>query len=152
MFRGTFEHAIDAKGRTSLPAKFREVLGSKYAGEGENTLVVTPSPVDACLRAYPMQEWTMVEETLAAKGNFDPRINSLLRLFVGGAHETQVDRLGRMLLPASLREHGGLTKDVAFVGSLKFIEIWDTERFRSWKEQQRERAAELARALGELGL
>lgn len=152
MFRGTFEHAIDAKGRTSLPAKFREVLGGKYGGAEGITLVVTPSPLDACLRAYPMQEWSQVEETLAARGNFDPRINSLLRLFVGGAQETQVDKLGRMLLAPTLREHGGLSKDVAFVGSLKFIEIWDTERFRSWKEEQREKAQDLARALGELGL
>lgn len=152
MFRGTFEHSIDAKGRTSLPAKFREVLASKYGGAENPTLVVTPSPLDACLRIYPMEEWSLVEETLAARGNFDPRINALLRLFVGGAHETPLDKLGRMLVAPTLRDHGGLTKDVAFVGSLRFIEMWDTERLRAWKQKQREEVADLSRALAELGL
>jgi len=152
LFRGTFEHAIDAKGRTSLPAKFREVLAGKYGGVEGQTMVIAPSPVDACLRAYPMREWEAFEETLAGRGNFDPKLTALLRLFVGSAHETPVDKLGRMLLAQSLRDHGGLTKDVAFVGSLKFIEIWDTDRFRQWKQQQQEQAQDLARALGELGL
>ena len=152
MFRGTFEHAIDGKGRTSLPARFREVLGAKYGGEQHN-LVVTVSPIDPCLRAYPMQEWTAVEDALATKGNFDPRVSALLRLFVGGAHETQVDRLGRMLVAPSLREHAGLAKEVSFVGSLRFVEIWDTDRFRGWKREQSELGREaLARALGDLGL
>lgn len=152
MFRGTFEHSIDAKGRTSFPAKFREVLASKYPSTEGHTLVVTPSPLDACLRVYPMEEWNLVEETLASRGNFDPRINSLLRLFVGGAHETQLDKLGRMLVAPTLREHGGLEKDVAFVGSLRFIEMWDTERLRAWKLKQQEEVQDLSRALAELGL
>ncbi len=152
MFRGTFEHSIDAKGRTSLPAKFREVLANKYGGAEGQTLVVTPSPLDPCLRIYPMEEWSLVEETLAARGNFDPRINALLRLFVGGAHETPLDKLGRMLVAPTLREHGGLSKDVAFVGSLRFIEMWDTERLRAWKKKQQEEVADLSSALAELGL
>lgn len=153
VFRGTFEHAIDAKGRTSLPAKFREVLNAKYGGEAQ-TIVVTPSPFDACLRAYPLTEWAALEEKLAARGSaFDPNVASLLRLFVGGAQETQVDKLGRLLLAPTLREHAQLTKEVSFVGSLKFVEIWETERFRAWKREQSEQGREaLARALGDLGL
>jgi MraZ protein len=152
VFRGTFEHSIDAKGRTSFPAKFREVLAGKYPSAEGHTLVVTPSPLDACLRVYPMEEWNLVEETLASRGNFDPRINSLLRLFVGGAHEAQLDKLGRMLVAPTLREHGGFEKDVAFVGSLRFIEIWDTERLKAWKQKQQEEVQDLSRALAELGL
>ncbi len=154
MFRGTFEHGIDGKGRTSLPAKFREVLAAKYGGGEQQTIVVTPSPFEACLRAYPMQEWVALEEKLASRGTaFDPAVSALLRLFVGGAQETPVDKLGRMLLAPTLREHAGLEKEVTFVGSLKFAEIWDTERFRTWKREQSEQGREaLARALGDLGL
>jgi len=152
VFRGTFEHAIDAKGRTSLPAKFREVLAGKYGGVEGQTMVVAPSPVDPCLRAYPMREWESFEEALSTKGNFDPKVTLLLRLFVGSAHETPVDKLGRMLLAPGLREHGGLTKEVSFVGALKYIEVWDTERFQKWKQEQSGQMQELARALGELGL
>lgn len=152
MFRGTFEHAIDAKGRTSLPAKFREVLAGKYGGAEGQTMVLAPSPFDTCLRAYPMKEWEAFEETLAAKGNFDPKVVAMLRLFVANAHEVPVDKLGRMLLPPSLRELAGLAKDVSFVGALKFVEVWDTERFRQWKHEQSGQMQELARALGDMGL
>ncbi|HBH91701.1 MAG TPA: division/cell wall cluster transcriptional repressor MraZ, partial [Bacteroides sp.] len=37
----------------------------------------------------------------------------------------EVDKQGRILLPASLRELAGLTKDVVFVGMASHIEIWD---------------------------
>lgn len=135
MFRGTYEHGLDPKGRTSLPAKFRDVLAGKYAGEG--TLMITGSPDNSpCLRAYPMQEWRALEDKLADQDEFDPRFNVLLRMFVGRAHDLETDKLGRLLIPQGLRESVGLTKDVAFVGKLKHFEIWDAETFRAYTEKQ----------------
>lgn len=153
MFRGTFEHAIDAKGRTSLPAKFRDVLAAAAGGEAQ-TLVIAESPFEACLRAYPMQEWLALEEKLAARATaFDPAVSALLRLFVGSAQETTVDKVGRLLLGGPHRAHAGLAKECTFVGALKFIEVWDTEAFRAWKREQSGSGREaLARALGDLGL
>src|SRR5690606_23411500 len=134
----------------SFPTRRSSDLQARY-GNSE-MLVITPSPLDPCLRIYPLEEWNLVEETLAARGNFDPRVNALLRLFVGGAHETPLDRLGRMLVAPPLRDHAGLSRNVAFVGSLRFIEMWDTERLRAWKQKQLEEVADLSRALAELGL
>lgn len=148
MFRGSYEHAVDAKGRTALPAKFREVLQGKYGGEG--TLVLTPAADGApCLRAYPMAEWRATEEKLASLDDFDPRVDELLRLFVGPAQEVETDKLGRLLVPQPLRERLGIAKEIAFVGKLKHFEIWDAETYRVWTEKQASEGT-LPRALKEL--
>ena len=63
MFRGRYEHTIDAKGRTSLPARYRDVLSSI----GERRIVLT-SALDPCLVAYTAPEWTAFEERLAGRG------------------------------------------------------------------------------------
>jgi len=61
MFRGHFEHAIDVKGRTSLPSRFRDVLAST----GDSRLVLTPSPFDPCLHLFPMNAWQAFEAKIA---------------------------------------------------------------------------------------
>ncbi|WP_373044170.1 division/cell wall cluster transcriptional repressor MraZ [Vulgatibacter sp.] len=150
MFRGTYEHAVDAKGRTALPAKFREVMQGKY--EGESTLMLAPSADGApCLRAFPMQEWRATEEKLADMDPFDPRVDELIRLYVGPAQDVETDKLGRLLVPQPLREGIGITKDILFVGKLKHFEIWDAETFRSYMDKRRSEGT-LTRTLKELTL
>jgi len=155
LFRGAYEHTVDAKGRTALPAKFREVLQGKYGGEG--TLMLAPSTDGSpCLRAYPMQEWRATEDKLAAMDDFDPRVDELIRLFVGPAIEVELDKLGRVLVPQALRESIGVGRakdapggDVAFVGKLKHFEIWDAATYREYTDKQRSEG-KLSRALKEL--
>ncbi len=67
MFRGVYEHQIDAKGRTSLPAKLRETLVGAY----DERLIVTSS-LDACLHAYPVREWEQLEASLATRNPMEP--------------------------------------------------------------------------------
>ena len=126
MFRGSHVHSIDAKGRTSLPARFREVLASR----GETRIVVTTA-FDACLDAYPMREWEAFEEKLAEKSQFDPRLSPLRRRYVGRAIECDIDKLGRLLLPSELRKWAALERDVLWVGIGKRIELWNPERFEA---------------------
>jgi MraZ protein len=148
LFRGSYEHAVDAKGRTALPAKFREVMQGKYGGEG--TLILAPSADGSpCLRAYPLQEWRATEEKLAAMDEFDPRVDELIRLYVGPSQEVETDKLGRLLVPQALREQIGIAKDVTFVGKLKHFEVWDAETFRNYVNKQRAEGT-LPRGLKEL--
>lgn len=150
MFRGAYEHAVDAKGRTALPAKFREVLQGKYGGEG--ALMLAPSTDGSpCLRAYPMHEWRATEDKLASMDDFDPRVDELIRLFVGPAQEVETDKLGRLLIPQALRERIGIAKDITFVGKLKHFEIWDAESYRSYENERRSEGT-LTRALKELSV
>ncbi|MDX1386496.1 MAG: division/cell wall cluster transcriptional repressor MraZ [bacterium] len=125
MFRGRFEYTIDEKGRTSLPAKFREVLSANY----DERLMITS--FDQCLWAYPLPEWQEIEEKIAALPQFRSQVKALQRVFVSGATECPLDKQGRIIIPPTLREYGGLKKEVMFVGMTKRIEIWSKER---WKE------------------
>ena len=80
MFRGRYEHTIDAKGRTSLPARYRDVLTTL----GERRIVVT-SALDPCLVAYTMPEWTSFEEKISKLPQFDRAVQKLKRIYVSGA-------------------------------------------------------------------
>lgn len=111
MFRGVYEHQIDAKGRTSFPAKLRDVLVGQY----DERLIVTTS-LDACLHCYPVKEWEHLETALARRNPMEPGVKSLLRLYVAPAQEVVVDKLGRVLLPTSLRHHAHLEKDAIWAG------------------------------------
>ena len=117
MFMGEFNHSIDAKGRIIVPAKFREDLGEEF--------VVTLG-LDGCLFLYPDSEWReFVEQLKHLPGNRQAR--QLQRYFLAGATTCEIDKQGRILIPAKLREHAKLEKDVVFVGVLGKIEIWSKE-------------------------
>lgn len=119
MFMGEFNHSIDTKGRIIVPAKFREELGEEF--------VVTLG-LDGCLFLYPQAEWQeFVEQLKHLPGNREAR--QLQRYFLAGAMTCEADKQGRMLIPAKLREHAKLEKEVVFVGVLGKIEIWSKERW-----------------------
>ncbi len=150
VFRGRYEHTVDGKGRTSLPARFRDVLSAL----GESRLVITTG-LDPCLVAYPLREWEAFEERLARLPSFDKSVATLKRIYVSGAVECDIDKLGRLLLPASLREHGGIDRDVLWAGMGKNIELWDKERWTALKQRTLEdesTRAQMAARLAELGL
>jgi MraZ protein len=150
VFRGSHEHSIDAKGRTSLPSRFRDVL----AARGETRIVVTTA-FDACLDAYAMREWETFEERLAEKPQFDDRLKLLRRHYVGKAIECDVDKLGRLLLPSELRSWAGLERSVLWVGVGRRIELWSPERFQAENGvdvSKPESFAEMKTRMTELGL
>ncbi len=150
MFRGRHEHAVDAKGRTSLPSRFREVL----AGLGEQKLVLTAG-LDPCVVAYPMGEWMAFEERLAALPQFDPSVAMIRRIYVSGAVECDIDKLGRLLIPGTLREHAGLTRKAMWAGMGRHVELWSKSAFQDAQSQVLEDPEQrllVATRLSELGL
>jgi MraZ protein len=150
VFRGRYEHAIDAKGRTSLPSRFREVL----AANGESKLVLTTG-LEACLVAYPMSEWMAFEDRLARLPQFDPNVAMLRRIYVSGAVECDLDRLGRLLIPATLREHASLDRDALWAGMGRHVELWAKGRFEGMRDEvlgDDDKRAAMAKRLAELGL
>lgn len=160
MFRGLYEHTIDAKGRVSLPSKFRELLSGRAEsgrgaasqdGEGEERLIITTG-IDRCLVAYPEAEWRAFEARLAALPQFDPAVVQLKRIYVAGATECALDKHGRLLIPPMLREYAKLERDVVWAGMVTTIEVWAKE---SWTEQSGLSRADrqaIATKLAELGL
>jgi MraZ protein len=123
MFRGRFEHTIDSKGRLSIPSKFRDVLAERY----DSRLVVTT--YDGCLSAYPHEEWRVLEERVAGLPEFKKETRDFLRFFYSSAADCAIDKLGRILIPQTLREYAKLEKDVVIVGAFKRMEIWSKLRW-----------------------
>ncbi len=147
MFRGRYEHTIDSKGRTSLPARYRDVL----AATNERRIVLTSS-LNRCLEAYTNAEWSAFEEKLAKLPQFDRAVQKLRRIYVSGAVECEVDDSGRILIPPTLREHAGLTKDVVWAGLGKKAELWDKAAWREAFETTEDEKLEISQRLAELGL
>jgi len=150
LFRGRYEHAIDAKGRTSVPSRFREVM----TAHGDSQLVLTTG-LDSCLVAYPMAEWLAFEKRLSELPQFDADVVTLKRIYVSGAVECEIDKVGRLLIPAALRKHAGLQRDALWAGMGSYIELWAKESFEDLRKEvlsDQDRRLEIARRLAELGL
>src|SRR5262249_43266129 len=139
------EHAIDAKGRTSVPARFRDSLP-------ENGGFVITQALDACLVAYPLDEWRAFEEKLSKLPRFDASVVKLRRLYGSAASEVQADTQGRVLVPATLRAYAALEKDVIWAGMGRYAELWSKERWARAVETTEDERRALATKLGELGL
>jgi MraZ protein len=147
MFRGRYEHTIDAKGRTSLPARYRDALETS----GERRVVLT-SALDPCLVAYAMPEWAAFEERLGKLPQFDRAVQKLKRIYVSGAVECEVDDSGRVLVPPTLREYARLEKEVLWAGSGKYAELWDKETWRTHFDTTEDERRDISSRLAELGL
>jgi MraZ protein len=126
MFLGEFIHAIDEKGRLTIPAKFRADLA---AG-----LVVTRG-IDRCLAIYPLEEWNRLAERVSALPLTDRRARAFRRLVFASAADAVPDRQGRVLIPPRLREYADLDSEVIVTGLNTYIEVWNTG---GWA-QERER-------------
>jgi MraZ protein len=147
MFRGRYEHTIDAKGRTSLPARYRDVLSAI----GEKRIILT-SALEPCLVAYTVPEWTAFEDKLAKLPQFDKAVQKLKRLYVSGAVECDIDDSGRVLVPPTLRVHAHLEKDVLWAGAGKYAELWDAALWKQHFDTTDDERARIAARLAELGL
>ena len=141
MFMGEYNHTIDAKGRLIIPSKFREVLGEEF--------VITKG-LDGCLFVYDNQEWNAFEEKLKALPLNKKDNRQFVRFFLAGAAEVEVDKQGRILLPANLREYAGIDKEVVSVGVFSRVEIWSKERYL--ENNDFDDMDEIAEHMAELGI
>jgi MraZ protein len=128
VFRGRYEHTIDAKGRISIPSRFREILVKKY----DDRLVITN--FDHCLVAFPYEEWSLLEQKVGTFSLMKKETSAFFRFFYSSAMDCDIDKQGRLLVPQTLRDYAGLQKDVVLVGEGKRIEIFAKER---WLEEAR---------------
>jgi MraZ protein len=123
MFRGQFVHSIDAKGRISVPARFRDAV----LADGDPRLVLTPSPFDACLHLYRINEWTEFESKIAELPRFDAHIVRFRRVYVSAAQDCELDKSGRLLVSPDFRGKAQLTREVLWAGMGRFVELWSKE-------------------------
>ncbi|GGM20542.1 transcriptional regulator MraZ [Paraliobacillus quinghaiensis] len=135
MFMGEYKHNIDAKGRIIVPAKFREDLGEIF--------VITRG-LDQCLFAYPMNEWRLLEEKLKKLPLTKKDARAFTRFFFSGAVECEVDKQGRINIPAALRKYAVIDKECAVIGVSNRVEIWSNEAWSGYVTESEESFAEIA--------
>ncbi len=146
MFRGRFEHIIDAKGRISIPVKFRDVLTEKY----DDRVMITN--FDRCLVAYPFEEWRAIEDKVSSLSMVKKEVKLFQRFFISGAVECEIDKLGRILIPPTLRTYAQFDRNVVFVGLVKKFEIWSRERWLEELKRTEENFEGMGEVLAELGV
>ncbi|MGH9071490.1 MAG: division/cell wall cluster transcriptional repressor MraZ [Acidimicrobiales bacterium] len=115
-FIGRFEHALDAKGRVILPSKFR----APFVEGGFLTLFH-----ERCLALWTSEEFERQLLTVQAAAALGQAERNLARVWASGSHEVEVDRQGRMAIPAELRRFAGLIGDVLINGAIDRVELWD---------------------------
>lgn len=121
MLLGTHDHTIDDKSRLTLPAKFR--------GAFESGIVVTRG-LDSCLVAFPRDEWAQSQSRFAELDSLSTEARSLQRVVYANAVEGDLDKQGRIVIPAALKDYAGLDRDVVVAGVNDHLEIWDRAAWR----------------------
>ncbi len=125
MFIGTYQHNIDSKSRVIIPAKFREELGE--------TFMLTKG-MNNCLFVLSMEQWQLFQDKIASL----PVASGLqlVRFFCAGACDATPNAQGRILVPDNLRKYAQLDKDVTVIGTGNRVEIWNTEKWNEYLENQ----------------
>ncbi len=144
MFRGSFEHTVDSKGRVSVPSKFREIIADRYEGR-----LVLAMDYDRCLTVYPLEEWEKLEEKIRNLPTMKKEVRDFMRFLLASATECELDRQGRVLITPAHRQHAGITKNVTLVGIIDKIEIWDS---KAWEARTTQNGDKIGEALAALGL
>lgn len=143
MFLGEHQHALDTKGRITIPAKFRDKLGERF---------VATKGLDNCIFLYPVDEWQEIENKLRSLPLTRSDVRSFVRFFFSGASEMEMDKQGRIVLPLNLREYAGVDKDLFIIGVGPRIEIWSDEKWAAYNQKAGAAFEELAESLVDLGI
>jgi MraZ protein len=146
IFRGTFEHALDAKHRLTVPAKFRAALA------GGVVLAASPETTPAAPRSIAV--WTpdayeaYTAAALQGLSPISPEARDLKRFFFNYSHDTELDSANRVMIPPMLMEYAGLDKDVVVTGSGECLEVFDRSRYTGYSEDVLTRVPDIAARLG----
>ena len=143
MFMGEFQHALDDKGRLTIPAKFRDGLGDNF--------IVTRG-LDRCLFVYPRAEWDTMEEKVKSLPTAQADARAFVRLLFSGAVEAELDKQGRVGLPQTLRAYAEIERDVVVIGVSTRAEIWSAEVWSEYAGKAESSFGEMAEKIVGLGI
>ena len=136
MFVSTYESAIDAKGRISVPAPFRSVLGEKAR------IYVYPA-IDgtACLEGCGEELMAVYRQVTSRMSLQDPARVALVHAIYTKSVERKLDETGRISLPADMLAQVGITTHMTFAGALDRFRIWNPENYKAFDEKMTAAAA-----------
>lgn len=143
MLIGEYEHSIDVKGRLIMPSKIREDLGEKF--------IITKG-LDGCLFGFSKTEWANFEEKLKSLPLTNKNARDFVRFFLSGAIECELDKQGRFLISANLRQYAGMEKEVVIIGVGTRIEIWNKEKWTTYNSDENISPDDIAENMTMLGI
>ena len=124
MLRGNYTARIDVKGRLKVPTPFRRLIDEKHGSEFYIT-----SLTGECVRIYPLPEWESIEQRLSLLPTMDPARRKFLDRTNYYGQQATIDNQGRVLVHPLLRKASGVVGDVAVLGYLTYLEVWELARF-----------------------
>ncbi|MDR2133430.1 MAG: hypothetical protein LBP30_08870 [Clostridiales Family XIII bacterium] len=138
-------NSIDETGRMFMPSKFCEDFDVNRSDDDEGAVLPSPGKlrknyagrcvimhgVDRCLYAYPVQNWERLIADLRTLPSDDDNIRDLLRHYVGTSTFCDIDKQGRLTIPQEARNYAGLAKDLACIGMIDMLEIWDRKTYEN---------------------
>lgn len=124
MLRGNYTARIDSKGRLKVPTAFRRLMEEKHGTE----FYVT-SLTGECVRIYSLPDWDSIEQRLNLLPSMDPARRRFLDRTNYYGQQASTDGQGRLLIHPLLRKSAGVIGDVAVMGYLTYLEVWELERF-----------------------
>ena len=142
-FIGEYYQTIDAKGRVIIPQRFRDELGEHF---------ILSRGLDGCLWIQPQDEWDDFRSKLRKLSTIDKKSRNFKRFFTAGATPCELDKQGRILVPAALRKHAGLEKDVVLTGMDNRIELWSLDTWENVSDIDDDGMDEIAQHLIEIGV
>lgn len=129
MFMGKYNNSIDAKNRMIVPSKHRDQLGGRC---------ILTKGMDTCLYIYPVAEWEKQMEKISQLPETDENVRKYIREAFSNAEECDIDKQGRILIPAELKKQVFIDKDLVTVGAMRKIEIWSKEVWENPDEYKTE--------------
>ena len=146
IFRGTFEHALDAKHRLTVPSKFRAALaGGVVLAASPETTATAPRSI-ALWTPETYEDYTAA--ALTGLSPISPEARDLKRFFFNYSHDTELDSAHRVMIPPSLLEYAALDREVVVVGSGECLEVFDRGRYGGYSEDVLTRVPDIAAKLG----
>ena len=129
MFLGSYQHNLDDKGRLMIPARFRETLdGGAYLTQG----------FDRCLMVMTGEYFRQVLADLNTLSLTNPAARLLRRMVLATAFQVEIDKVGRVLVPQSLREFAGLNGEAIVAGQGEYFEVWSPAEWEKQLQQMQD--------------
>ena len=125
MFRGVNQVNMDAKGRLTVPTRYRDEINESCRG----SMVVTIDTEERCLLIYPQPAWEDIQRKVESLPSFNTAARRVQRLLIGHATDIPMDRNGRLLITPPLREYANLDKQTVLLGQGNKLELWDEEHW-----------------------
>lgn len=126
MLRGNYTARIDVKGRLKVPTEFRRLIEEKHGKE----FYITSLTGD-CVRIYPLPEWESIEQRLSLLPSMDPARRKFLDRTNYFGQQATIDGQGRLLIHPLLRKSAEVIGDVAVLGYLSYLEVWELDKFKA---------------------